>query len=194
MRSLSLYILILFAISACGGGANIKSNSNRAVVDASQVQSEFVYKLGPGDKVKVTVYQEEDLSGEFELDSNGYISLPYIQEVGAAGSSPRELSQKISKTFMQKNILRDPRVSVEVLNYRPFYIHGEVNEGGEFPYKSNMDVRNAVALAGGYSYRADENYAYIRREGTDAMIKVRLSDGNFPVLPGDNIEIPERFF
>ena len=89
--------------------------------------------------------------------------------------------------------LRDPKVSIEVLNYRPFFIIGEVKNGGEFPYKGGLTVQDAVAIAGGYSYRANVNVAYIRRAGSDQEIKVELSQ-RVPIFPGDNVRIPERFF
>lgn len=193
------YILALTAsivLTACSGApsGSIVSAENVQQATAQGDNAPFIYKLGAGDKVRVTVYQEDDLSGKFEIDSKGMISLPYVQEVQAAGLSAKELSDNIAKTFIEKGILKDPKISIEVLNYRPFYIQGEVNKGGEYPYKANMDIRNAVATAGGYTYRADDGTAYIRREGNSSILKVDIGKGKFPVYPGDNIEIPERFF
>ena len=88
--------------------------------------------------------------------------------------------------------LKNPRVNVEVLNYRPIYVHGEVKTGGEFPYKSGLRLRDAIALAGGYTYRANQNFVVVFREGQGEM-KTAMT-GSFAVLPGDNIRIPERFF
>ena len=147
-KALKLFGFLSFLfVASCSPHAAMRQAQDVNALNAETMSKNFVYKMGAGDRLKVTVYQEEDLSGEFEIDSRGFISLPYIQEVKATGYSARELSDNIAKTFISKQILRDPRVSVEVLNYRPFYIHGEVNEGGEFPYKANMDVRNAVATA-----------------------------------------------
>jgi protein involved in polysaccharide export with SLBB domain len=135
------------------------------------------------------------MSGEFEVSNNGGVSLPYIREVKAKGLDIMTLEQNIEARYKHEGILRDPKVSVEVLEYRPFYIHGEVSKGGEFPYKAGMDIRNAVALAGGYTYRADTDIVYIRREGEPTVFEINLSSGKtFLIYPGDNIQIPERYF
>ena len=197
MKFFSCLLLILTSIlmtSCVSPTASILPEKNVQDINPRTDFKPFIYRFGVGDTVRVNVYQEKDLSGKFEIDSRGIISLPYIQDIKAAGLSARELSQHIAATFVKKNILRDPKVSVEILDYRPFYIQGEVNKGGEYPYKSNMDIRNAVAVAGGYTYRAEQSIAMVRREGNDKILRVDLSKGNFPVYPGDSIEIPERFF
>jgi protein involved in polysaccharide export with SLBB domain len=155
----------------------------------------YVYRLGAGDKIRIIVFGEEEMSGKFEVGDNGGVSLPYIQEVKAQGVDIATLEQNIEARYKQEGILKNPKVSVEVLKYRPFYIHGEVTKGGEFPYKAGIDVSNAVAIAGGYTYRADTDVVYIRREGVPSVYKVSLSSGkSVAIYPGDNIQIPERFF
>jgi polysaccharide export outer membrane protein len=94
---------------------------------------------------------------------------------------------------LKNGYLNDPKVSVEVLNYRPFFITGEVKNGGEYPYKAGLTVQDAVGVAGGYTYRAETATAYLRRAGEDREIKVSL-DSRVPINPGDSIRIPERFF
>jgi len=193
-----ILLTITFFLTACQR-ANIPLGSladpNADIVVNEAELPKFVYLLGAGDKIRVLVFGEEEMSGEFEVGNNGTISLPYIREVKAEGRDVTSLEQNIELRYKQQKILRAPKVSVEVLEYRPYYIHGEVTEGGEFPYKSGMDIRNAVAIAGGYTYRADEDVAYIRREGASSVYKVSLSDNkSTKIYPGDNIQIPERFF
>jgi protein involved in polysaccharide export with SLBB domain len=150
------------------------------------------YQLGPGDKIRVLVYNETDLSGEFVVDSSGSINLPLVGAVPARGSTVRAFQDRVVAR-LRDGYLKDPKVSVEVLNYRPFFITGEVKGGGEYPYKAGLTVQDAVAVAGGYTYRANTKIAYIRRAGSDQEEKVTLKQ-RAPVKPGDSIRIPERFF
>ena len=119
------------------------------VSTAPLAQSGLQYKLGPGDNLRVTVFGEEDLSGEFEVDGNGRISMPLIDVVDLQNRSLRDAEAQIVAMLLD-GYLRNPKVSVDVLNYRPFYILGEVNEPGSYPYRAGMTVLNAVVLAGGY--------------------------------------------
>lgn len=154
--------------------------------------AEGAYRLGAGDRVRVTVFGQEDLSGEFELDGAGRLSLPLIQRVQAAGLTLNELEDVIANK-LKPDFLKNPRVSVEVLNYRPFYILGEVKKPGSYPYVNGMTVINAVALAGGYTYRAKENKVTIVRTGNIER-KTIPANHDTRVLPGDVIQVPERFF
>ncbi len=153
---------------------------------------ELRYTLGAGDRVRVTVFGQEDLSGEFEVDGNGRVSLPLVREVQAAGLTLQELEARITDK-LKPDYLKNPRVSVEVLNYRPFYIIGEVKKPGSYSFVSGMSVVNAIALAGGYTYRASENKVLITR-ATDPERKQEPANHATPVLPGDVIEVPERYF
>ena len=152
---------------------------------------ERTYRLGIGDKLKITVFGEESLSGQYEVNALGQISLPLVGEVGARGMAISAFRDSVARRLAE-GYLKNPRVTVEVLNYRPIYVHGEVKSGGEFPYKNGLKLRDAVAVAGGYTYRADESYVLIVREGAGEA-RVPLSS-NVVVLPGDNIRVPERFF
>jgi len=151
-----------------------------------------VYRLGIGDKLKVTVFGEENLSGTFEVDVHGQVSLPLIGDVAAKDHSIRDFRDQI-RIKLAAGYLREPRVSVEVLNYRSFFVHGEVRASGEFKYKTGLTIRDAVAMAGGYTYRANKGYIYLVREGAQVESEVSLPS-NLQVLPGDNLRVPERFF
>lgn len=152
---------------------------------------ERVYTLDSGDRLKITVYGQEDLSGEFQVDGSGNISFPLIGEVSAKGLSLRELEKRL-KERLQDGYLVDPRISLEVLNYRPFYILGEVNNPGKYEYVSGINLFNAVAMAGGYTHRARRGQAEITRSNPEEVIDD--ADHSTVVMPGDVIYIRERFF
>jgi protein involved in polysaccharide export with SLBB domain len=170
-----------------GGGAGGAANGNVATAAIA----EAVYKLGSGDKVKVTVFNHPDLSGEFNLDGAGNFAVPLIGEIKAGGLTSRDLEQRIQDRF-RDGYLVDPQVNVEVLNYRPFYILGEVKTPGSYPYQNNMTVLNAVALAGGFTYRAKQNGFLLQRGGSNSQ--GATVDGNLALLPGDIVTVQERFF
>lgn len=182
----------VWAISIRSLAAALVALAVLALGGATATAEETGYKLGSGDRVRVTVFGHEDLSGEFEVDGVGRLSLPLIQEVAAIGLSLRQLEGAITDA-LKPDYLKNPRVSVEVLNYRPFYILGEVNHPGSYPFVNGMTVLNAVALAGGYTYRARESKVVVIRT-TDAERTRHPAGPDTTVLPGDVIEVPERFF
>ncbi len=163
-----------------------------AFPEAARAAPEAEYRLGSGDRVRVTIFGHVDLSGNFLVDGTGKVALPLIGGIPAGGRSVRALERAIVAR-LKPDYLINPRVSVEVLNYRPFYILGEVKNPGSYPYVNGMKVVNAVALAGGYTYRARENSLYIVRAGDTSRTQERANHGTV-VLPGDVIKIPERFF
>src|SRR6195256_3153615 len=150
------------------------------------------YVLGPMDRIRLKVYGEPDIAGEYEVDSNGQVSIPLAGHIGAAGLTTKQLERSIASA-LSKGIVRDPRVNVEIALYRPYYILGEVKKGGEYPYRLGLTVMDAVASAGGFTYRANENKVYLRRSGA-GVEEVHALDAPVPVFPGDNIRIPERYF
>jgi polysaccharide export outer membrane protein len=158
----------------------------------SSLADDHAYRLGSGDKVRVTVYNEPDLSGDFEVSGQGDLALPLIGQVHVAERSISEVESIVTQKYA-KDYLVNPRVNVEVLNYRPFFILGEVKSPGSYPYVSGMTVINAVALAGGYTNRANHDRIYIKRasnpKGTEQEAKEET-----PVLPGDVIRVAERYF
>ena len=150
--------------------------------------AELDYSLGPGDKVSIKVLDSEDITGNYTVGDNGTVSIPLIGELKAAGLSRAELEQEIARKLAQ-GYITNPKVSVAILTYRPFFVLGEVAKPGGYPYVSGMRVLNAVALAGGYTYRANENYAIVTRHGED-----RKATSMAPIQPDDIIRVPERFF
>ena len=150
------------------------------------------YLLGPADKVRVTVYGEPSLSGEFFVTGSGLMSLPLIGEIKAGGMTVGQF-QQVVQTALSDGYLKDPRVSAEVLTFRPFYILGEVEKPGTYPYTSGLTVLNAVATAGGFTYRADKKNVWIKHNGETTEQKSELTP-SIVVAPGDTIRLGERFF
>jgi polysaccharide export outer membrane protein len=148
------------------------------------------YKLGVGDKVRVTVYGEKDLSGDFDVNDQGEVTLPLIGAVRVAGKNVGDAETVITSAY-GKNYLVNPHVNLQVMNYRPFFILGEVKNPGSYPYVNGMTVVNAVALAGGYTPRANAKGIEVKRGSGGSDAQVNEDSG---VLPGDIIRVPERFF
>lgn len=190
-----LFILVLSALAlllaACGTTGGQTAGAREAEPSA-QAQTSTAYKLGSSDRLRVTVFGHPDLSGEFEVDGTGSISLPLIGQTTAVGLATTELEQSIATNLANGYIL-NPRVSVEVINYRPFYILGEVGQPGEYPYTNGLTVQNAVAAAGGFSYRANKKVVYIKSMDSDREIAYDLTPATV-VKPGDTLRIGERIF
>ncbi len=167
--------------------------ATRTPTDAPPVRpAEAEYVLGSQDRIRLIVFGEEALSGEFSIDASGRIALPLIGEVQAQGLTPRQLERAI-ETSLRQGYLNDPRVSIEVLTYRPFYILGEVREPGELPYSTGLTALNAVARAGGFTPLADQRRVYIKRAGSETEIEVALGPSAL-VLPGDTVRIAKGAF
>jgi len=188
-RSTTAALLAALAVGACADNIGPAPASFAADAGASALGAS--YRLGIGDKLKITVFGEESLSGAAEVNAAGQVSLPLAGEVPAQGKTLGQFRETVVNR-LGDGYLKNPKVTIEITNYRPFYIHGEVKNGGEFAYKTGLRLRDAVAMAGGYTYRAEQSYAVVTRDGTG---DVRIpANGNVMLLPGDNVRIPERFF
>lgn len=187
---------VLAACSSSGDGLNSSSGSAPAPATFSAPPSAGsnadAYRLGAGDKLSVNVFGENELSGEFLVGDDGRVDLPLIGAVQAQGQSVTEFQNAVVSRY-SAGYLKDPKISVSVLNYRPFFIQGEVGKGGEYPFKAGLTVQDAVAIAGGYTYRANTDKAFIRRAGADREVEVLLAQ-RVALNPGDIVRIPERFF
>lgn len=151
------------------------------------------YRLGSGDRVRVTVFGQPELTGEYAIDGGGQMSYPLIGQIRAGGLTAAELEKDLIGK-LSPGYLKDPSVSVEVLTYRPFYIVGEVRTPGSYPFVNGMTVLNAVALAGGFTYRARESSFYLTRtDESGTKSKVNASPET-AILPGDIITVRERYF
>jgi len=161
-----------------------------APVGPGEVGADYV--LGSADKIRITVFGEPSLTGEYFVSSSGKVSLPLAGDVQAAGLTLRDFHDHVVKALLD-GYLKDPKVSLEVLTFRPFYILGEVTKPGQYPYTSGLTVFNAVATAGGFTYRANTRKVLIKRASEPAEHEVPLT-AETTIAPGDTIRIPERFF
>jgi len=197
--ALGMFAVAGFLLGGCGmasaseglrqSEAEQQAANETVVVQAPQTSD---YRLGPGDKVHVTVYDETDLSGDFQVDSLGYVRLPLIGQVKASGCSPYQLEGAVSDA-LQDGYLKNPRVSIEVSTYRPFYILGQVNKPGQYAYVSNMSALDAVALAGGYTDHAVESSLYVRHENETKERQV-AADETIKIQPGDVVRVDQTVF
>ena len=160
------------------------------LAQASAAPSEYV--LGPGDKLRLTVYGETDLSGEFTIDGSGYARLPLIGQTRAAGYTARQLEQVIAGN-LSRGYMKSPRVSVDISTYRPFYVIGAVNRPGQYPFVEHMSAMNAIALAGGFNTSAVESVIFVRHEGSNKEEEVP-ADQATQIYPGDVIKVHTTFF
>ena len=150
------------------------------------------YTLGPGDRIRVTVFGHEDMSGEFTISETGTVSMPLAGTLAFGGLALAD-AERIVVEALKPDYLLNPQVGIEVLEYRPFYIIGEVNNPGSYPYVNGMTVNEAVALAGGFTYRARKNRVTVIR-ASDATRAERSIPSTGSVLPGDIVKVLERFF
>lgn len=190
MATWARIILLGFALllaSACATGPAADAGPITSVV-----REVPAYRLGAADKLRITVFGEEALSGEFVVNGSGQISMPLIGEVQATGLTLPQFQERVAATLAD-GYINEPRVSAEVLNYRPFYILGEVKKPGEYPYTAGLTVVNAVATAEGFTYRADTRRVYIKRADSSGEQAFPLTTA-IQVAPGDTVRIGERFF
>ena len=150
------------------------------------------YRLGSGDEMRLITFGEESLSGLFAVNGSGQVSLPLVGNLQAAGLTVPEF-QRAVEAALKQGFMENPRVSVEVIKHRPFYILGEVEKPGEYPYKHGLTVLEAVATASGFTYRANTKRVVIKHDGGEPEVEQQLNSST-PVEPGDTIRIKERFF
>lgn len=183
----------LLCIAAC-------ENAPRALADYSpnsMAPSAFSeggeYRLGLGDKVRVRVFGADQIGGEFQIDLSGSIDPPLVGVVRAEGLTPVELKNSLAQRLKKAGIIDDPQVSVDLIAASPFYVLGEVEKSGEYPYHPGLNVVSAIATAGGFRYRADQHKVMVRRRGQTAEVALPTLSAA-PVYPGDIVRVPGRFF
>ncbi|MGE4218214.1 MAG: polysaccharide biosynthesis/export family protein [Alphaproteobacteria bacterium] len=181
-------LLVALALSGCSGSGLPTTEAPMKVSAPGQG-----YRLEPGNQIRLTVFNETTLSGDFVVDPSGNVSLPLVGNVPAAGVTASTLSERIATKLVQGSLLRDPQVSVEILTFRPFYVLGEVRQPGEFPYTPGVTVLSAIARAGGYDYRARENKVLLVRQEGGEQVSYFATE-QMPLLPGDIVKVLERLF
>ncbi|MET0377267.1 MAG: polysaccharide biosynthesis/export family protein [Rhizorhabdus sp.] len=179
---------IMLALAALGGCAG-----KAPLLPASATQGPEAYLLGVGDTVRITVFNEASLTGEYKVTDAGNISFPLIGNVPTAGLRLTELQAALAAR-LDEGYVNNPNVSVEVAQYGPYYILGEVSKPGEYPFRYGLIMEQAVAAAGGFSYRANRGQVFLRRRGDKLEYRVDLDKNPIAVQPGDTIRVGERFF
>ena len=179
MKSLAILLVLSFMFSLV---TNVKAQT----VEFSQ------YTLGSGDTVSITVYGQKDLSLETRLTDIGVINYPYLGEISVLGMTVSGLESFIFEG-LKGDYLINPSVSVSIIEYRPFFINGEVNDPGGYPYQPGLTVDKAAALAGGYTERASKTKIFIDRSVNGKQVKLN-ADRYMQILPGDIVNIEQSFF
>jgi polysaccharide export outer membrane protein len=182
MRWLSIFtVVLMLPLAAC------------ATTPATYlVQTKGPYQLDTGDTVRVNVYGDADLSETYKIDDSGAIAFPLVGPVQVRGVTTKVASARLAAA-LANGYMRNPDVAVEVAEYRPFFIQGEVGNAGQFPYVYGMTVRAAVSVAGGFSATADRDSAVVYRRQGNQMVKGSVNL-DFPIYPGDTIVVQERWF
>ncbi len=188
-RPRSLQLLWTLALAF---GLALTAGAYAATAPESSASISSDYRLGTGDKVRVIVYGEADLGGEFQVDATGYVRLPMIGQVKAAGLTAHDLEGSIT-TALGNGYLNDPRINVEVTTYRPFYVIGEVQKPGEYPYANGITASSAIAVAGGFTGKAVESVIYVRHQGEDTEHRMVVNEAT-PIRPGDVVRVNSTTF
>jgi polysaccharide export outer membrane protein len=178
--------LLALALAACGGGGDLPR--------ATPVDAGAPYTLGPGDKLRITVFGEETLTGEYGVTGAGDVSFPLIGNIPVAGRTVEDLQSELTAR-LGDGYIADPRVSAEIIDYRPYYILGEVARPGQYDFSVGLTIEQAIAAAGGFTYRANDDRVFLKR-ATETRESIVDLDENpaFQVRPGDTIRVGERFF
>jgi polysaccharide export outer membrane protein len=191
-RLVAPVLALCLALAGCDGAANLGRVTDADQQALIKSATSSAPTIQAGEKIKVNVFGEDRLTGEYEVDPGGFVSLPLAGTIKAAGLTKAQLEQELAKKF-RGEYLRNPKVTVDVSSFRPFYVLGEVLKPGEYPYKSGLNVMSAMALAGGATYRASRSSVQIQHAGETGFKEYPLSP-TIPVLPGDLVRIPERYF
>ena len=190
LSGLLVMLMAMLCLAACQSGPTSDTGGDTDVLDQREVVE---YRLGNGDQLRIGIFGEPTLSGEVEVDGTGTIQMPLIGTLTVEGMTVPELQNAIAAEYLGGQYLLNPQVTAEVINYRPFYMLGEVNRPAEYQFSSGLTVMNAVAAAGGFTYRAKRDVVFIRSEGEAEERAVRLTSTT-QVRPGDTIRIGERLF
>jgi protein involved in polysaccharide export with SLBB domain len=191
-RPVFAILALAVVLPLCGcGGSNVRPVSE-AERQALMAQAAAPPHLQAGDKIHVTVYGEQTLSGDYLIDPSGFVSLPLAGTVKAAGLTQTELEQELAGKF-STGYLKNPKITVGVAEFRPVYVVGEVEKPGSYPYSGGLNALSAIAIAGGATYRGDQTRVQIQHIGEGEMHEYDMS-APIPVLPGDIIKVPRRYF
>ena len=185
----AIFISVCLFVAGCGEPARPVTSGEQ---EALQKLAGAPPVLHTGEKIHVTVYGEPSLSGQYQVDPGGFVSLPLAGTIKAAGLTQQQLEEQLKQHF-SSGYLKDPKITVGVAEFRPFYIVGEVEKPGAYPYTGGLNVLSAVAIAGGTTYRASRAQVLIQHLGENEMRAYDVATP-IPILPGDIIQVPRRYF
>jgi protein involved in polysaccharide export with SLBB domain len=173
-------LIAVFAVAGCSPGSGLPEIA---------APTDLHYHLGPGDTLLVRVLGADELNGQYTVQDDGTIRMLLIGAVPAAGLTADQVQASIEQKLKAGRFLTQPHASIAITSYRPYYIYGEVNGPGGYPYVGGMKVLTAVATAHGFTYRANQNFVIITRNGEESR-----ADMMSPIRPDDIIRVPERYF
>ena len=177
-------LLTAALVAGCSGYRPAPAAFNAALTEP--------YRLGAGDRVRITVFEQESLTNTYNVDQSGYIAFPLVGAVAARGHTVQQLEGAIAGQ-LRAGYLRDPDVSVEIDRYRPIFVMGEVGAAGQYSYVPGMTIQKAIAAAGGFSPRAYQGNVDVTRDINGKVMTGRVLTSD-PLLPGDTIYVRERLF
>ncbi|WP_137044784.1 polysaccharide biosynthesis/export family protein [Pseudolabrys sp. FHR47] len=193
LRLILLCVWPTFVLAGCTGGPATYQDTQASSYGPPPTRGTAgPYVLGPGDKVRLKIYGDADVNGDYEVNSAGFVSIPLVGQVKAAGLTTPQLENALMAR-MRGKVANDPKVNVEITTYAPFYVHGEVKKAGIYPFQPGLTVADAIATAGGLTYRANEDKVLLRRAGSNETVIVPV-EGSVRVYPGDNLRVAERYF
>lgn len=187
-QGIALASLLMLPLAAC----TQTTGPVLSAADFAQRYPAAVDTLGPGDRVRIALYGDESMTGEYDVLADGTISLPLIGAVKAQGLSIEQLRQAV-ETRLAAGFYASPRISAQMVSSRSVYVLGEVNRAGAFPFVPDLTLSKAAALAGGYTYRARTGVVAVRRAGAAEEVLV-TADQAMPLAPGDTVRVLERHF
>lgn len=181
----SALLPLLFVVPLAGCAMNARPASY-------MVDTKGPYTLDTGDEVRVVVYGDAELTTTYKVDDSGSVAMPLVGPIKVRGETTKTAASRIAAA-LANGYMRSPNVAVEVSQYRPFFIQGEVGLSGQFPYVYGMTARSAISTAGGFKETADRDSVLVYRRQGNEMIKSRV-DLDFPIYPGDTVVVMERWF
>ena len=195
-RSLGLWACLFGAVLGLAACETQPPMTTKTLQQPSQVTQTIrmgEYRVAPGDRLRVVVLSDTELSGDYEVDSTGLISPRMANRVAVVGMTTVEIETMLKDRYRTDGLLRNPKLTVDLIARRPFYIVGEVTRPGSFPYVNGISVIQAVAIAGGYTRRASKTRITVRRFNSPAGEEETVTEDS-PIGPGDVIHVPERWF
>jgi protein involved in polysaccharide export with SLBB domain len=190
---LAVALTLSLVVAACDPQPPLTANTLQQPSQVTQTIRMAEYRVAPGDRLRIVVVSDPELSGEYEIDSAGMISPRMAGRLSVVGMTTVEIEEMLRNRYRADGLLRVARLSVDLVARRPFYILGEINRPGSFPYVSGINVAQAVAIAGGFTRRASRAHMTIQRFNQTRGMEETVTEDS-PVGPGDIIRVPERWF